>query len=116
MIDVGCGTAEFLSHLVSAGHIGRLAGVDTSQSAVEAASRIEGVEGIRAAAEEIPVADGACGVITARHMLYHLGQPLRGSWNSAASSAPAAGCGSGSLVALVPCVFPLLEAKVLSFF
>ncbi|MBF6094972.1 class I SAM-dependent methyltransferase [Nocardia cyriacigeorgica] len=77
LIDVGCGTAEFLRHLVDRGHYGRLTGVDTSQAAVDAASRIKGVGAIRGAAERMPISDGACDVITSRHVLYHLEEPLR---------------------------------------
>lgn len=78
LLDVGCGTGEFLTHLVESGHTGPLIGLDTSQSATEAAARLHGVEAIHAPAEDIPLPDSACDVVTARHMLYHLPDPMRG--------------------------------------
>ncbi|WP_369689923.1 methyltransferase domain-containing protein [Nocardia mikamii] len=54
LIDIGCGTSEFLALLAERGHTGRLCGLDTSQSAAAAAARLPGVAGIRAAAERIP--------------------------------------------------------------
>lgn len=77
LVDVGCGTGEFLARLADRGHHGRLIGIDTSPAAVAAAARIPGVEGLHAAAEDIPLPDGMCDVLTARHMLYHLAEPVR---------------------------------------
>ncbi|MBF5002015.1 methyltransferase domain-containing protein [Nocardia sp. BSTN01] len=77
LIDIGCGTSEFLALLAERGHTGRLCGLDTSQSAAAAAARLPGVAGIRAAAERIPARAGAWDFLTARHMLYHLDDPLR---------------------------------------
>ncbi|WP_328290792.1 class I SAM-dependent methyltransferase [Nocardia aurantiaca] len=77
LVDIGCGTGEFLKHLVDRGHRGRLAGIDASLAAVAAASRVPGVDGIRGAAEDLPLFDSVCDVLTARHMLYHLTDPVR---------------------------------------
>lgn len=77
LIDIGCGTGEFLALLAERGHLGRLCGLDASYSAAVAAARLPGVAGIRAAAERIPARDGTWDCLTARHMLYHLDDPLR---------------------------------------
>ncbi|MEU6585906.1 class I SAM-dependent methyltransferase [Nocardia sp. NPDC046763] len=77
LVDIGCGTGEFLAHLMHHGHQGPLAGIDTSPAAVAAAAQVPGVDGFRGAAEDLPLADSVCDVLTARHMLYHLTDPMR---------------------------------------
>ena len=76
IIDIGCGTSEFLALLAERGHVGRLCGLDASYSAAAAAARVPGAVGIRATAQQIPARDGMWDCLTARHMLYHLDDPL----------------------------------------
>ncbi|PSR67366.1 hypothetical protein C8258_15160 [Nocardia sp. MDA0666] len=77
LIDIGCGTSEFLALLAERGHAGQLCGLDASHSAASAAARLPGAVGIRATAQQIPARDGTWDCLTARHMLYHLDDPLR---------------------------------------
>lgn len=77
LVDIGCGTGEFLKHLTAQGHRGQLVGIDTSPAAVATASQVPGAHGVRGAAENLPLSDNVCDVLTARHMLYHLTNPVR---------------------------------------
>ncbi|WP_238010072.1 class I SAM-dependent methyltransferase [Dactylosporangium sp. AC04546] len=74
LLDVGCGTGEFLRSLAPA--VGRLAGVDTSPAAVAALGGVPGVEAHEADAIALPFPDGSFDAVTARHMLYHVSEPL----------------------------------------
>lgn len=76
LIDIGCGTGEFITLVAERGHAGRLCGLDASPSAAAAAARVPGAAGVRATAEQIPAPDGAWDCLTARHMLYHLDDPV----------------------------------------
>ncbi|MEU1984430.1 methyltransferase domain-containing protein [Nocardia sp. NPDC019395] len=76
LADIGCGDARFLAHLHAAGHIGRLVGVDTSAAMVAAAAAIGGVTAVSGDAQNLPVRDGEFDACTARHMLYHVPDPL----------------------------------------
>lgn len=77
VVDVGCGTAGFLRTRSGAGHRGRLVGVDTAPSAVEAARSVPGAEGILGSATELPLPDEAFDLLYARHMLYHVDDPAK---------------------------------------
>lgn len=76
LLDVGSGTGEFQRRLRAEGHTGRLAVVDTSQAAVDAAGAVQGVEGFLGDAQALPFPDGSFDAVTARHMLYHVPDPV----------------------------------------
>ncbi|WP_433678356.1 class I SAM-dependent methyltransferase [Nocardia sp. CA-119907] len=76
LADIGCGDARFLAHLAETGHRGRLVGVDNSAAMVAAATAINGVEAVHGEATRIPFADGEFDRTTARHMLYHVPDPV----------------------------------------
>jgi SAM-dependent methyltransferase len=78
LVDVGCGTGDFLAHLVEHGHRGRLVGIDKWQPGVAAAACIPGVEAMKAPAEQLPLTNGEVDVLTAKNMLYHLPDPTCG--------------------------------------
>ncbi|MET8650509.1 class I SAM-dependent methyltransferase [Nocardia aurea] len=75
LADIGCGDARFLAELVTAGHHGRLVGIDNSPAMVAAADLVPGVLGVLADAERIPFDDNTFDALTARHMLYHVEDP-----------------------------------------
>lgn len=75
LLDVGSGTGSFLQRLNASGHTGRLCAADTSPAAIEAASAIPGVEAVIADAAALPYQDAQFDIVTARHMLYHVGTP-----------------------------------------
>ncbi|MET7861089.1 class I SAM-dependent methyltransferase [Streptomyces sp. NPDC005318] len=75
LLDIGCGTGEFLQTLANTGHSGRLVGIDTSAEAVEAIGHVGEVQAIEASAIALPFSDGNFDVATARHMLYHVPDP-----------------------------------------
>ncbi|MEV6279929.1 class I SAM-dependent methyltransferase [Nocardia sp. NPDC051832] len=76
LADIGCGDARFLASLAAAGHQGPLVGVDTSAAMVGSADLIPGVRGILADATRMPFDDNTFDVLTARHMLYHVPEPV----------------------------------------
>ncbi|GAB3256806.1 class I SAM-dependent methyltransferase [Kineosporia babensis] len=76
LLDVGCGTGTFLKQLATTGHRGRLIGLDTSEAAVSAAARIPGVQALRGSALKVPLETSTVDICTARHMLYHVPDPL----------------------------------------
>ncbi|MFQ6397490.1 class I SAM-dependent methyltransferase [Nocardia sp. KC 131] len=76
LADIGCGDARFLASLAARGHQGPLVGLDTSPAMVAAAAAIPGVQGVIAGAEHLPFDDNSFDVITARHMLYHVPDPM----------------------------------------
>lgn len=76
LLDVGCGTGEFLRHLRESGHRGELVGLDTSEEAVQAVRTIPGVEAVLGSATDLGFPDGSFDVLTARHMLYHVDEPV----------------------------------------
>ncbi len=76
LLDVGCGTGSFLARLRREGHHGRLVGLDTSPAAIEALLKLGSVEAVRADAAALPFSDDEFSVVTARHMLYHVSDPM----------------------------------------
>jgi len=76
LADIGCGTARFLARLATGGHSGQLIGVDQSPAMVAAARAVNGVHAIQADASRLGFDDGELDVLTARHMLYHLPEPI----------------------------------------
>ena len=76
LLDVGSGTGEFLRRLRAEGHTGRLCAIDASQAAVDAAGAVQGVEALRGDAQALPYPDASFDAVTARHMLYHVPDPV----------------------------------------
>ena len=76
LLDVGSGTGEFQRRLRAEGHAGRLTVLDASQAAVDAAGAVQGVEGFLGDAQALPFPDETFDAVTARHMLYHVPDPL----------------------------------------
>ena len=76
LLDVGCGTGGFVSRLRRDGHTGRLVGLDQSPAAVAAAASTPGVEGILGSATSLPFEEAEFDVVCARHMLYHVDDPV----------------------------------------
>ncbi|MGC4744317.1 class I SAM-dependent methyltransferase [Micromonospora sp. DT201] len=72
LLDVGCGTGAFLRDLAAQGHQGRLVGLDTSPAAVQALGGVAGVSAHLGNAMDLPFDAASFGVVTARHMLYHV--------------------------------------------
>ncbi|MFC3965142.1 class I SAM-dependent methyltransferase [Nocardia jiangsuensis] len=76
LADIGCGDARFLARLRAAGHSGRLVGVDTAPAMVAAANAVPGVTGVLGDISRLPFGDGEFDICTARHMLYHVPEPV----------------------------------------
>ncbi|MEV5834592.1 class I SAM-dependent methyltransferase [Nocardia sp. NPDC052112] len=76
LADIGCGDARFLAQLAGSGHQGPLVGIDTSPAMVAAANAVPGVRGVYGSADRIPFDDNSFDTVTARHMLYHLANPV----------------------------------------
>jgi SAM-dependent methyltransferase len=78
VLDVGSGTGSFLARVRAGGHGGRLVALDASPAAVAAASAGAGAadEAVLGSATSLPFADGEFSVVTARHMLYHVDDPV----------------------------------------
>ena len=74
--DIGCGDGRFLFHVHDNGHTGRLVGVDTSPKMVAATDALPGVTAIIGDAQQLPLDDDEFDICTARHMLYHVPEPL----------------------------------------
>ncbi len=77
LLDIGCGTGSFLRRLRDEGHDGRLVGLDTSGAALKALAEAGTVEAIRADAVNLPFTDREFEVVCARHMLYHVSDPIQ---------------------------------------
>jgi ubiquinone/menaquinone biosynthesis C-methylase UbiE len=76
LLDVGSGTGTFLRRLHTGGHTGRLCAVDASQAAVDAAGAVKDVDARLGDARELPYQDAEFDAVTARHMLYHVPDPV----------------------------------------
>ena len=76
LLDVGSGTGAFQRRLRAEGHTGRLCVLDMSQAAVDAAEAVQDVVGFLGDAQALPVPDAAFDAVTARHMLYHVPDPV----------------------------------------
>lgn len=74
LLDIGCGTGQFLHDLTPA-HRGRLVAIDTSPEALHA-TRTDRITALQASADNLPLADNEFDIVTARHMLYHVPDPL----------------------------------------
>lgn len=74
--DVGCGNGVYLAELVRRGHAGRMLGVDLSAGMLRSA-RVRTADAALVAgdASALPLADGACDMALAMHMLYHVASP-----------------------------------------
>lgn len=73
LLDVGCGPGAFLAHLREHEPTWELAGSDVSRYALDqAADRLPGVELFRAGADQTPLPEGSCDVITAWDVIEHV--------------------------------------------
>jgi SAM-dependent methyltransferase len=74
--DIGCGNGMYLAELTWRGHPGRMLGVDLSVGMLRSArARAPGSALVAGDAAALPLADGACDVALAMHMLYHVPAP-----------------------------------------
>lgn len=76
VLDVGCGTGSFLRRLAGSGAGRCLVGVDLSGAAVASLSGAVGVAAVVADAQRLPFDADRFDVVTARHMLYHVPDPV----------------------------------------
>ena len=76
LLDAGCGTGSFLARLRTFSDAWRLEGVDTSPAAVTQVNADGHATARLADVAHLPYPDGAFDVTTARHMLYHVAEPL----------------------------------------
>lgn len=76
LLDIGSGTGSFLQRLRSEGHLGRLCALDSSPAAVAVAAQIRDVEAVLGDACALSYDPGTFDVVTARHMLYHVDDPV----------------------------------------
>lgn len=73
ILDVGCGTGQFLAGLASRGHRGRLVGLDRSIAMIETASATtNAVEWLVGDAAALPFAASAFDWVSCRHVLFHV--------------------------------------------
>ena len=74
--EVGCGNGAYLAELTRRGHAGRTLGVDLSAGMLRSARmRTADATLVAGDAAALPLADGACDVALAMHMLYHVPTP-----------------------------------------
>jgi SAM-dependent methyltransferase len=74
--DIGCGNGVYLAELTRRGHAGKMLGVDLSAGMLRSArARVPDVALVTGDAAALPLADGACDVALAMHMLYHVPGP-----------------------------------------
>ena len=76
LLDAGCGTGSFLARLRTFSDAWRLEGVDTSPAAVTNVNAAGRATARLADVADLPYPDGAFDVTTARHMLYHVAEPV----------------------------------------
>jgi SAM-dependent methyltransferase len=76
LLDIGPGTGTYLRRLAEGGHTGRLLGLDISSAALAGLSATPGVGAVLGDARALPFRAGCVDVVTARHMLYHVDDPL----------------------------------------
>ncbi|MBO0867048.1 MAG: class I SAM-dependent methyltransferase [Micromonosporaceae bacterium] len=76
LLDIGPGTGTYLRRLAERGHRGRLVGLDISAAVLAGLGTVPGVRAVLGDAAALPLRDGCFDVVTARHMLYHVADPL----------------------------------------
>lgn len=76
LLDAGCGTGSFLTRLRTLSEDWRLEGVDTSEAAVTEVNAQGHATARLADVADLPYPDGEFDVTTARHMLYHVAEPV----------------------------------------
>lgn len=76
VLDVGCGTGSYLRRLAAGRGVRRLVGVDMSGAAVASLDGVVGVAAVVADAQRLPFGAACFDVVTARHMLYHVPDPV----------------------------------------
>jgi SAM-dependent methyltransferase len=73
LLDIGTGPGDFPIRLRSAGHGGKIIGVDSSPGMIaKAASANVNINFLQADAQSLPFAKESFDIVTARHMLYHV--------------------------------------------
>lgn len=78
IIDIGCGTGQFLRTIRDGGHRGRLVGTDIRPDAVAAAATLDTVHAVCVDALDLPFPDAGFDRATAMHLLYYLPDPCAG--------------------------------------
>ncbi|WP_280491186.1 class I SAM-dependent methyltransferase [Nocardia asiatica] len=78
IVDIGCGTGQFLRTLREQGHRGDLFGTDIRPEAVAAAAALDAVHAVHADALQLPFPDTMFDRATAMHLLYYLSDPAVG--------------------------------------
>ena len=76
LLDAGCGTGSFLARLRRMSPQLRLEGIDTSEAAVAEVNSQGHAQAQLADVERLPFPDSDFDVTTARHMLYHVADPV----------------------------------------
>jgi ubiquinone/menaquinone biosynthesis C-methylase UbiE len=73
LLDIGTGPGDFPIRLRSAGHRGKIVGIDSSAGMIaKAKASRASVDFLQADAQSLPVVNESFDVVTARHMLYHV--------------------------------------------
>ncbi|WP_280341478.1 class I SAM-dependent methyltransferase [Nocardia abscessus] len=78
ILDIGCGTGQFLRALRASGHRGTLVGTDIRPAAVDAVTAFNTVHAVHADALHLPFPDADVDRATAMHLLYYLPDPAAG--------------------------------------
>lgn len=78
IVDIGCGTGQFLRTLRDGGHRGALFGTDIRPAAVAAVTALDTVRAFHADARQLPFPDAEFDRATAMHLLYYLSDPAAG--------------------------------------
>ncbi|WP_433635216.1 class I SAM-dependent methyltransferase [Nocardia sp. CA-120079] len=78
IVDIGCGTGQFLRTLRDSGHCGFLVETDIRPAAVAAVASFEHTEAFHADALHLPFADHDFDRATAMYLLYYLSDPSAG--------------------------------------
>ncbi|WP_330230349.1 class I SAM-dependent methyltransferase [Nocardia sp. NBC_00508] len=78
IVDIGCGTGQFLRTVRDSGHRGCLVGTDIHPAAVAAVTALDTLHAFQADALHLPFPDADFDRATAMHLLYYLSDPAAG--------------------------------------